>query len=141
MRSGTPWARSAWSDRLDPWPVPARRSTRPPRDEAGPHLEVVHGLDHERIACRPAMIAPGDQPDADGIATGHEPEAVVLDFVNPIRAGRRLVGWGWEAGFDEDRPVSGQALTHTPDQHAANLGGCGEESNRMTPGAFVDSRG
>ena len=54
----------------------------------------------------------------------------MLDFVNPIRAGRRLVGWGWEAGFDEDRPVSGQALRHTLDQHAANLGGCGEESNR-----------
>ena len=51
-----------------------------------------------------------------------------------------LVGWGWEAGFDEDRPVSGQALTHTLDQHAANLGGCGEESNRMTRGDFVDSR-
>ena len=25
----------------------------------------------------------------------------MLDFVNPVRAGRRSVGWGREAGFDE----------------------------------------
>jgi hypothetical protein len=25
----------------------------------------------------------------------------VLDLVNPVRAGRSAVGWGWEAGFDE----------------------------------------
>ena len=55
----------------------------------------------------------------------------MLDFVNPIRAGRRLVGWGWEAGFDEDRPVSGQTLTHTLDQHAANLGSRSQGSNQL----------
>ena len=60
----------------------------------------------------------------------HEPVAVVLDLVNPVGAGRGLVGWGWEARLDEARPVGGQALAHTLDQHAANLGSRGEELNR-----------
>ena len=73
-------------------------------DQAGAYLVVVHGLGHQRIALRPVIAALGDEPDAHGIAAGHQPEAVVLDLVNPIRAGRGLVGWGWEAGLDEARP-------------------------------------
>ena len=86
-------------------------------DQAGPHLEVVHGLDHQRIALRPIVAPTGDQPDAYRVPASHKPEAVVLDLVNPVRAGRGLVGWGWEAGFDEARPVGGKPLTHTLDQH------------------------
>ena len=37
-------------------------------DQAGPHLEVVHGLNHERIALRPVVAAACDQADADGIS-------------------------------------------------------------------------
>jgi len=99
-------------------------------DQAGPHLEAVHSLGHQRITGRPVVAPAGDQPDAHGIAAGHQPEAVVLDLVNPIGAGRGLVGRRWEAGFDAARPVSGQALTHTLNQHAANLGGGGGESSR-----------
>ena len=44
-------------------------------DQAGPHFEVVHGLDHERIAGCPVVPPAGDQPDAHGIASGHEPVA------------------------------------------------------------------
>ena len=85
-------------------------------DQAGPDLEVVHSLNDERIARRPVVTSTGDQPDAHGVATGHEPEAVVLDLVNPVCARRRLAGRGWEAGFDKLR-VGGKALTHTLDQH------------------------
>ena len=91
---------------------------------------MVHGLDHERVAVRPVVAPAGDQPDAHGIAPGHQPVAVVLDLVNPVGAGRGLVGGGWEAGFDEARPVGGKPRTHTLDQHAANLGGRGAESNQ-----------
>ena len=70
-------------------------------DQAGPHLEVVHGLDHERKAVRPVVAAPGNQPDADGIAPRHQAIAVVLDFVNPVGAGRRAVGRGRQARLDE----------------------------------------
>ena len=90
---------------------------------------MVHGLDHQRIAVGPVVAAAGDQPDAHRIAPGHQPVAVVLDLVNPVGAGRGLVGGGGEAGFDEARPVGGQALTHTLDQHAANLADRGSESN------------
>ena len=42
---------------------------------------MVHGLDHEREAVRPVVAPAGDQPDADRVAAGHEPVAVVLDLV------------------------------------------------------------
>jgi hypothetical protein len=62
----------------------------------------------------------GDQPDADRIAPCHKPVAVVLDLVNPVRAGRGLVGGGRETGPDEFG-VGGKPFTHKLDQHAANL--------------------
>jgi len=61
-------------------------------DEARPHIEVIHGLDHKRVALRPVVAPAGDQPDAHRVAAGHQPEAVVLDLVNPVGAGRGLVG-------------------------------------------------
>ena len=64
------------------------------------------------------------------VAPSHQPIAVVLDLVNPVRAGRGLVGGRWEARFDEARPVRGKPRTHTLDQHAPNLGGRGAESNQ-----------
>ncbi len=47
----------------------------------------------------------GQQPDADrqGIASGHQPIAIVLDFVNPVRPGWRLLARRWQAGFDNGR--------------------------------------
>jgi hypothetical protein len=60
-------------------------------DQAGAYLVVVQGLDHQRIALRPIVAPAGDQPDAHGVAPGHEPEAIVLDLVNPVGAGRGLV--------------------------------------------------
>src|SRR4051794_34945391 len=50
-------------------------------DQAGPHLEIVHGHDHERVALRPVIAPAGDQTDAHRVATGHQPEAIVLDLV------------------------------------------------------------
>ena len=51
------------------------------------------------------MPVPGQQPDADrqGIASGHQPIAIVLDFVNPVRPGWRLLARRWQAGFDNGR--------------------------------------
>ena len=98
-------------------------------DQTQPHLEVVHGLRHQRIALRPVVAPAGDQPDAYRIAPGQQPETVVLDLVNPVGAGRGLAGWGWEAGSMKLARSAGQALTHTLDQHTANLGGRGAESS------------
>jgi hypothetical protein len=62
---------------------------------------VVHGLGHERIALRPVVAPAVDQPNAYRVAPGHEPEAVVLDLVNPVGPGRGLVGWGRQARLYE----------------------------------------
>ena len=52
----------------------------------------------------------------------------MLDLVNSVRPGRGLVGWRREAGLNE--LGVGKPLTHTLDQHAANLGSRSQESNR-----------
>jgi hypothetical protein len=39
-------------------------------DQAGPHLEVVHGLDHQREPVRPVVAPAGNEPDTDWIAAG-----------------------------------------------------------------------
>jgi hypothetical protein len=61
-------------------------------DQAGAHLEVVDGLDNKRETVCPIITSPGQEPDADRIAPGHQPIAVVLDLVNPVRARRGIVG-------------------------------------------------
>ena len=43
-----------------------------------------------RGALRPVVAPAGDQPDAHGVAACHQPDAVVLDLVNPVEAGRGL---------------------------------------------------
>jgi hypothetical protein len=43
----------------------------------------------------------GVEPHALGVAPRQDAEAVVLDLVQPICAGRRLLGWGWQARLDE----------------------------------------
>jgi hypothetical protein len=68
-------------------------------DQAGAHFKVVHSLDRQRIANCPSVVAvASDQADAHGVAPGHEPEAIVLDLVNPAGPGGRPVGWGRQSG-------------------------------------------
>ena len=38
---------------------------------------------------------------APAIPQRYDAEAIVLDFVQPVRADRRLFGWGWQARLDE----------------------------------------
>jgi hypothetical protein len=49
----------------------------------------------------PVVAAAGEQANANRIATRHQPIAVMLNLVDPIGTGRRLVGGGWKAGFDK----------------------------------------
>ena len=63
-----------------------------PVDQAGPHLQIVHGLDHEGEAGGPIIAPFGEQTDADRIAPGHQTITVMLDLVDPIGAGRWLSG-------------------------------------------------
>ena len=66
------------------------------------------------------MPVPGQQPDADrqGITSGHQPIAIMLDLMNPIRPGWRSLARGWQAGFDNGRKaiflLRGGILDHDP---------------------------
>jgi hypothetical protein len=71
----------------------------------------------ERKPCRKIIAVAGEQPHAGTIASRHYAEAIVLDFVNPIRAGRWSLGRGRQARFDKaDRTT----VTHT--QHVDLIG-------------------
>ena len=59
-------------------------------DQAGAKTQAAHRLQDQRIARRPVVAVAGEQPDADRIAAGHQPIAVVLDFVNPVRPSREV---------------------------------------------------
>src|SRR6266852_2103902 len=70
-------------------------------DQAGPQSERVDGLDDQREAARPVVAVAGEQADAGRVAAGHQPIAVVLDLVNPVRAARWSFGGGRKAGLVE----------------------------------------
>jgi hypothetical protein len=74
-------------------------------NQAAAHLQLVHSPDNERVTGGPVMPVAGQQPDANrqGIASGHQPIAVMLDFMNPIRPGWRSLARRWQAGFDNGR--------------------------------------
>src|SRR5262249_19556356 len=59
------------------------------------------------------------QSYSDGIPARHKAVAVVLDLVNPVRAGRRSVGSGWEARFDE---AGGRRPAGTRQHDGCNIG-------------------
>ena len=41
------------------------------------------------------------EPHLRASLAGNDAKAIVLDFVQPLAAGRQLVGFGWEARRDE----------------------------------------
>jgi hypothetical protein len=100
-RAGRPWAFRRWRSNWEGSHALLIATHDLAVDQAGPHLEVVHGLDHQRVAGRPVVPSARDQPDAHGVPPGHQAEAVVLYLVNPVGAGRGFVGGGREAGLDE----------------------------------------
>jgi hypothetical protein len=55
----------------------------------------VQRFDNEREALRPIVSIAGEKSHALGTAAGQKPEAVVLDFVDPVSlpAGRSLACW------------------------------------------------
>jgi hypothetical protein len=65
------------------------------------HREMVHRLDDQGEAGRPIMPIAGEQADAGWITASHQAVAIVLDLVNPPRAGRRSLCGGWKARRDE----------------------------------------
>jgi hypothetical protein len=88
-------------------------SDRLPVEQAGCDLECGHGLRDQREALGPVVAVPGEQPHAAGPTAGHHSKAIVLDFVNPARAGRRSLGRTWEARLAKIREGA-QTPQHVP---------------------------
>ena len=68
-----------------------------------PDSVSVLGDDQQQIAAQ--------RQHAVGVPQRHDAEAVVLDLVEPVRAGGRRLGRRWQARFNEasDRPASTRA--------------------------------
>jgi len=54
------------------------------------------------------MASPSSRQGADRrlysrtpVSPRQDAEAIVLDFVEPARSGRRRLGWGWQARLDK----------------------------------------
>jgi hypothetical protein len=66
-------------------------------------LDAVRGINDGRETVRPVMAVACETAEARAIPAHHQPIAVVLDFMNPQRAGRwsrdpRGLAWFNEAG-------------------------------------------
>ena len=58
---------------------------------------MVYRLDNQGVAGGPIMTVAGQQPDADrqGIASGHQPIAIVFDLMHPAWPGWRSLARRW----------------------------------------------
>ena len=61
-------------------------------DQAGPRRQRARRRDDLRKAVREVIAFPREQSHTAFDPAGHDAEAVVLDFVNPAWACRRLLG-------------------------------------------------
>src|SRR4051812_37112910 len=86
-------------------------------DQEGSGAKPIDRLDDRREPTRPVMAAACDQPDASTVAPGHDPEAIVLDLMQPFRPLGRSGRRAWLARFNE--AGDGPAGTRTQQGHAA----------------------
>src|SRR5262245_15249950 len=71
---------------------------RLPIDDAGSRAQPSHGFDNQREAVRQVIAGAAVEPHLGAVLAGDDPEAVVLDFMQPQLARRRLMGFGRKAG-------------------------------------------
>ena len=71
--------------------------------------DAVGSVNDGREAVGPVMAVAGEAADARAIPAHHQPVAVMLDFVNPERAGRRSGHLRRQAWLDENRGHRGHA--------------------------------
>ena len=70
-------------------------------DEAGACRQRRDRRGGQREAPGEIMAVPSEEPHAGSVAPRHDAEAVMLDLVNPIPPGRRLIGTAGQAWLDE----------------------------------------
>jgi hypothetical protein len=66
-------------------------------DDARSRAQPSHGFDNQRETVRQVISRPTIEADPLAVLTGDNPEAIVLDFVQPQRPGRRALSFCGEA--------------------------------------------
>jgi hypothetical protein len=79
-------------------------------DDARARAQACQGLDDQREAVGEVVARTAVEPHLRASLAGNEAEAVMLDLVQPLAAGRQLISFGWETRRDEPGP-GGYAAT------------------------------
>jgi len=79
-------------------------------DDAGTRAQTAQRLDDQREATGEVIARTAIEPHLRAVLAGDDSESVVLNLMQPLAAGRQLVGFGWEARRDE--PSRQGALQH-----------------------------
>jgi hypothetical protein len=76
-------------------------------DNAGARAQARQRLDDQREAMGEVVARTTKEPHSLAVLPGNDAEAVMLDFVQPLAAGRQLIGFGWKARRDNTNPPRG----------------------------------
>jgi hypothetical protein len=79
-------------------------------DNAGARAQAGERINDQREAAGEVIAGTAVEPHPLTILAGNNAEAVMLDLVQPLAAGRQLMGFGWKARRDE--PGREGALRH-----------------------------
>ncbi len=72
-------------------------------DDAGARAQAGQRLDDQREATREVIAGAAIEPHSWAVLPGNDSEAVVLDLVQPLAAGGKLIGFGGKARRNEPR--------------------------------------
>src|SRR5262245_46729330 len=92
-------------------------------DDAGARAQACQRLDDQRKATGEIIARTAVEPHLRAVLAGNDAEAVVLDLVQPLAAGRQLIDFGWEARRNE--PGREGTL-----QHAGQIKLCNSDCNQ-----------
>ena len=70
-------------------------------DDAGARAEACQRLDDQREATGEVIARTAIEPHSRAVLAGNNAEAVVLDLMQPLAAGRQFIGFGRKARRDE----------------------------------------
>ena len=70
-------------------------------DNAGARAQPGERINDQREAMGEIVAGTAIEPHLRAILAGNDAEAVMFDLMQPLAAGRQLVGFGWKARRDE----------------------------------------
>src|SRR5262245_20489512 len=70
-------------------------------DDAGARAQACQRLDDQRKAVGEVIARTAVEPHLRASLAGNNAEAVMFDLMQPLAAGRQLIGFGWKAQRDE----------------------------------------